>query len=420
MENIELKYGKSHFFFEFDPDRFKVVQPPVGPPPMNDVDIGLKFDSPIDSPSLEEIVKPGESILIVVPDATREVGCGQIVNLLVRRLVANGTEPHDISIIFATGIHRPVTGEEKKAILTPFIFQRIRTLDHWSRELTGLERVGEIGSGIMVELNRALLMHEHVVLVGGVTFHYFAGFTGGRKLICPGLASSRTISATHKLAFDCTIKARRTGVATAMLDGNVVHEAFVEATRLVDPSFAINSIVDTSGRITDVFCGHWIASHLEACREFDVRNSTAIQSRRGLVVVSCGGSPHDINLIQAHKAIEAASMACREGGTIVVLAECGDGLGRSDFLNWFEAGTSKELAERLCERYQVNGQTAWSLLEKAERFDIRIVTDISKLNVQKMGMKHFENLASALTGIPADIEGFILTDGARSRVVCEP
>ncbi|HMQ04896.1 MAG TPA: nickel-dependent lactate racemase [Pyrinomonadaceae bacterium] len=419
MESIELKYGKSHFFFNFDHARFTVLRPPNERPPLSDIEIGQRFDSPIGSPVLEDIVKAGEKVLIVVPDATREVGCGQIVNLLVRRLIANGTEPYDISAIFATGIHRPVTDDEKKAILTPFIFQRIRTIDHRPRELTGLERVGETRSGIKVELNRALFEHDHVILVGGISFHYFAGFTGGRKLVCPGLASSRTISATHKLAFDCTIKARRAGVGTAMLDGNAVHEAFMEATRLVDPSFAINSIVNSSGEITDIICGHWIASHLEACREFDVRNLAAIQSKRDLVVASCGGSPHDINLIQAHKAIEAASMACRDGGTIIVLAECGDGLGRNDFLNWFDSRTSREMADRLCESYQVNGQTAWSLREKTERFDIRIVTGISKQIIERMGMKYFESLAAALVDIPDTDKGFIFPEGARLRVECE-
>ncbi len=419
MASLELKYGKSHFYFEFDPDRFAVLCPTKELPGLSDIEIGRRLDSPIESPPIEAIVHPGEKVLIVVPDATREVGCGQIVNLLVRRLIANGTEPSDISIIFATGIHRPVTEDEKRSILTPFIFQRIKTLDHSARELTRIEQVGVTSSGIPVELNRALSENRHVILVGGISFHYFAGFAGGRKLVCPGLASSRTISATHKLAFDCSKRSRRGGVGTALLEGNAVHEAFVEAAGMIEPAFACNSIVNSAGEVTDLFCGHWNQSHLKACEEYSHRNSVKAGAKRSLVIVSCGGSPYDINLIQAHKSIDAATKACSDGGTIIVLAECFDGLGRNDFLKWYEFGTSEELADRLCESYQVNGQTAWSLLKKAEQFDIRLVSALPKTSVEKMRVRHFESLALALDGLSSDVEGFIIPDGARLNITAD-
>ena len=231
MAKIDLKYGRSFIPFEYDEDRFEVLGSALERPPLSDAGIGEKLDDPIDSPPLEEIVNPGESVLIVVPDATRQTAAGQIVNLVVRRLIANGTTPFKISIIFATGIHRKVTDAEKTAILTPFIAQRIRTLDHGPRDLTQIVRLGETSGGVPIELNRALLEHDHVVLVGGVSFHYFAGFTGGRKLICPGLASAKTVSGTHKLAFNCETRSRRDGVDTGLLDGNAVHEAFVEAVK---------------------------------------------------------------------------------------------------------------------------------------------------------------------------------------------
>ena len=122
-----------------------------------------------------------------------------------------------------------MTDDEKAAILTPFIAQRIKTIDHGPRDLARLARLGETSGAIAVELNRALLEYDRVITVGGVSFHYFAGFTGGRKLICPGLASAGTISRTHKLAFDCATFSRTEGVGPGVLDGNVVHEAFEEA-----------------------------------------------------------------------------------------------------------------------------------------------------------------------------------------------
>src|SRR5690606_31716396 len=117
MAELALKYGRGERTIGFDETRFEVLSPPDERPPLTDIEIGERFDSPIDSPPLEEIVKPDETVLIVVPDATREAAAGQIVNLLVRRLIANGTQPFDIAIIFATGIHRAVTAAEKAQIL---------------------------------------------------------------------------------------------------------------------------------------------------------------------------------------------------------------------------------------------------------------------------------------------------------------
>ncbi len=416
MPLIELKYGRGSIPFEYSAERFEVLRQISRRRTLSDVELGEKLDAPIDSPTLDEWVLPGHSVLIVVPDATRQTAAGQVVNLLVRRLIAAGVAPFDIRIIFATGIHRRVTSDEREAILTSFISQRIKTLDHDPRDLARIIRLGETSDGIPVELNRALVEHDRVILIGGISFHYFAGFTGGRKLICPGLASSRTVSKTHKLAFDCENVSRRAGVDTGRLDGNPVHEAFVEAASKIDPPFTISTIVNDAGEAVDLFCGNRLSSHRAACDAYAGENTLTIGERRELVIVSCGGYPHDINMIQAHKALDAATRACAEGGTIILLAECPDGMGRADFLEWFEAGDSRSLATRLCDKYQVNGQTAWSLLEKAERFQIEIITgigdnDAKKMRLRKAEVSQLEN-SLRLSGP----KGYIMTDGAKTAV----
>lgn len=417
MREIQLKYGLETIPIKYDEDRFDVVGVTSERPPLSDIAIGELLDSPIDAAPLDDLIKAGESVLIVVPDATRRTGSGQIVNLVVRRLIASGTAAHDIRIIFATGIHRPVTEDEMASIVTPFIAQRIKTLNHDPRDLARLVRVGETSGEIPVELNRALIEHDHVIVVGGVTFHYFAGFTGGRKLICPGLASTGTITRTHKLAFDCETKTRRYGVGTARLDGNAVHEAFMEAVAMSRPAFAINTIVDDAGAVTEVYCGDWITSHRAACEGYAARHTIRVSEKRDLVIVSCGGPPYDLNMIQAHKALESASHICSDGGTIVLIAECPDGLGRPDFLKWFDAENSEELGEMLCERYQVNGQTAWNLLRIAERFDVKIVTALDQDAAQKMrlGKINVSKIVSMLTAKGS--AGYIMPAGTRSAVL---
>ena len=426
MTEIRLGYGRDSQKFPFDESRFRVLPPHAGCPrgdpglgesspvqkPLTDIEIGDAFSAPIDSPPLDDLFFPGDSVLIVVSDATRATASAQIVNLLVRRVIQNGVSPGDIAIIFATGIHRAVTPAEKIELLTPFIAQRVRTLDHSAHDPSAVIRLGTTERGSPVEVNRALRDFNHVVTTGAIGYHYFAGFTGGRKSICPGLASATTIEATHMLALDFEKGGRRSGVGTGQLTGNAVHEECDRVAEMIQPRFSINTVVDDRGRAIGIYAGHWRAAHAVGCQEYLGSHSTELNGTRKLVVVSCGGSPYDINLIQAHKALDMAAHACTEGGTIILLAECGDGLGHPNFLKWFEAGNSDALGARLRDEYEVNGQTAWALLTKAERYRIVLVSDLPAEEVRRMRMLPARSLAEALREVEHDVDGYIMPRGS--------
>ena len=413
MRKIELAYGTGSVSFKLDEDHHQILASDGAQcQPLTDDDIGKALDAPFESPTLEEIFAAGESVLIVVSDATRATGSAQIVNLLVRRIIQIGIAPRDISIIFATGIHRPVTPDEKRELITPFIFQRIKTLDHDAHDPGTLFVAGETKHGTHVELNRALREFGHVILIGAIGFHYFAGFTGGRKSICPGLASVRTIEATHKLALDFESGGRRAGVGTGLLDGNAVHEECESIAEMINPSFGINSVVDERGRAVRVLTGHWRNAHRAACQEYRATHSVKFESRRDTVVASCGGFPFDLNLIQAHKSLDMAAQACTEGGTILLIAECREGFGRNDFLKWFEEENSYTLAERLREDYEVNGQTAWALLTKAERFRVLLMSNLPDEDVKRMRMTPVQTMDEALAQMDVSRPGYILTQGS--------
>lgn len=420
MATIELGYGDDPFEFTYDAERFELLNPnEAASPPLADVEIGAALDSPIDSLPLEKLVAAGETVLIVVSDATRATGSAQVVNLLVRRLIENGVAPGDIAIIFATGIHRPVTADEKAELLTPFIAQRIRTIDHNAYDAAQLLQLGVTERGTPVEVNRALKEFDKVILTGAVGFHYFAGYTGGRKSVCPGLASAQTIEATHKLALDFERGGRRAGVGTGRLAGNPVHEECERIAALIDPVFSVNAIVDERGRCEKVFAGHWRTAHARACEAYAAVHSVHIAEKRELVIVGCGGSPYDINLVQAHKALDMAALACEDGGAIVLVAECAEGLGRSDFLKWFESENSRALESRLREAYEVNGQTAWALLTKAERFRVQIVTKLPDDDVRRMRMIPVGSIDEALTTLSPNAKGYIMPRGAASLPVVD-
>ncbi|MDQ5838757.1 MAG: nickel-dependent lactate racemase [Acidobacteriota bacterium] len=413
MSHVELGYGRETLPFEFEGGRFDLLEPAATDErPLTDSEIGAAIDDPYDSQPLEEIVSPGESVLVVVSDATRATGSAQVVHLLVRRLVQLGIAPVAMRVIFATGIHRRVTREEKAELLTPFLVQRIRTLDHDAADPARHVSFGETERGTPVELDRALFDYSHVILTGAIGFHYFAGFTGGRKSVCPGLASARTIEATHLQALDFERGGRRAGVGTGRLDGNAVHEECERIAAECAPSFLINTVTDERGRVVRLYAGDWRAAHRRACAEYADSHSLKIPERRALVVVSAGGAPFDINLIQAHKALEMASYACDEGGDIVLVAECADGLGRPDFLKWFDAADSRALEARLRDAYEVNGQTAWSLLTKAERFRVHLVSSLPDDDVRLMRMTPARTIEEALSEIESDRAGYLLPRGA--------
>jgi nickel-dependent lactate racemase len=421
MPTIELGYGQNPFAFTYDSEQFRVLAPQESSgPPLSDALIGAALDEPIDSPPLEDLITSNDNVLIVVSDATRATGSAQIINLLVRRLIQNGVSAANIAIIFATGIHRPVRADEKIQLLTPFIAQRVRTIDHNAYDSSQLTQVGAMDDGTPIAVNRALREFSKVIITGAVGFHYFAGFTGGRKSICPGLASAQTIEATHMLALDFERGGRRSGVGSGLLKGNAVHEACESVAAIINPSFAVNVIVDRRGLIEKAFAGPWRTAHERACETYVEEHSLPISEKRGLVIVSCGGTPYDINMIQAHKALDMAAHACLDGGSIILLAECGDGLGRADFLDWFEAADSSALEQRLRTAYQVNGQTAWALLTKAERFKIHIVTRLAIEEVHRMRLIPTDSIERAISMVSSNAPGYIMPRGAAVLpVICE-
>lgn len=413
MMEIQLAYGRDSLSFSYEESRYAILaEDAQHQQPLTDVEIGEALDVPIGSPPFEDLFGAGDSVLIVVSDATRATASAQIVNLLVRRLIQSGIAASDLAIIFATGIHRPVSLEEKLELLTPFIVQRVRTIDHAAYDPAAIVLLGTTERGTPIEINRALKDFSQIVVTGAIGFHYFAGFTGGRKSICPGLASARTIEATHMLALDFEKGGRRAGVGAGLLDGNAVHEECERIAAMVKPRFAVNSVVDERGRAVRVYAGDWRAAHHGGCREYLAHHSTPIEGKREIVIASCGGSPYDINLIQAHKALDMAAHACADGGTIVLLAECRDGLGRPDFLKWFAEKDANALEGRLREGYEVNGQTAWSWLTKAERYRIHLISKLPDEEVRRMRTIPARSVSDVVDNLNGESTGYIMPRGA--------
>lgn len=412
MQQISLRYGSGHFPLQYDPERFDVLVPRDSKSEsLADSALDAALDSPINSPVVEEIVKPGSNVVIVVPDATRAAGVERIVSLYLRRLTALGLTNKQISMLVGGGIHRPPTQFEIQTIAGVEAAQEFPIYPHDANDHSTLVALGTTSRGTPVELNRRLVDADYVLVVGGITFHYFAGFSGGRKAILPGCASERSIQANHLLSFDVATMNKRAGVASGLLEGNAVHEDMEEAVRFLPPSFLVNTVLNDRKEIAAVYAGDWRMAHRRGCDEYAAAHTIEVPARRNLVIVSVGGAPSDLNLIQSHKAMEHASGVLEEGGTMVVLAECSQGLGRPDFDQWFVPGGSQATAEMLLRNYKINGQTAWGLRKKTERFRILLVSSLTAEVVRLMGMEPHSSLELAWAEVDTSEPGYIIPGG---------
>ena len=392
---MELKYGSTAYTLDLPPERLAgVVAPSLvatdeSPTQIIEaaLDAGAHFLSSFN---------PGEKVVIVTSDITRYTGSEIFLPLLVERLNRQGIADSDIDILIALGIHRKQTKHEHERILGP-LYGRIRVEDHECDDPDMLTFIGTTSNGINVSINRKAVEADRLILTGTIGFHYFAGFGGGRKSILPGIASRTSCMASHFAVLNQGEGSGKNPLAvTGNLKGNPVHRAMVEGCALAKPDFLLNTVLAADKQIIAAFAGDWHEAHEAGCRFYSERFSYPLSKKGDLVVASCGGSPKDINLIQAHKSMEYAAQALKDGGVMILLAECRDGFGNGTFFNWFRHKTLEKFETALRVQYEINGQTAYSLLQKTQRFQIILVSLFSTQHVKEMGMIPAQSLDEAM------------------------
>jgi nickel-dependent lactate racemase len=408
---IGLGYGRALVPFAYDPDRFEVLEAaPSGARELSEAELAARIDEPIGSPALAEIVRPRDRVAVVVPDATRASGSDRISSVLRDGLLRLGVRGERLSFLVGGGTHRPPTPDEVFRIVGADVARSTAVHFHDAFDEAANPRIGTTPRGTPVEIDRLLAECDHVILVGAISFHYFAGFSGGRKALLPACASDRSIQANHLLGFDRERLGKAEGVATAVLDGNPVSEDMEDAARLFGPSFLVNTVLDASGRIVGIYAGDWFAAHRRGCADYLAAHSVVAPERRPVVVASAGGAPRDVNLIQSHKALEHACVLLEDGGDLVLVAECGEGLGAADFLDWFAPGTAAGMAGRLVNGYRIHGQTAWGIRWKSERYRVRLVSGLPPDQVRRMGMEPYASPEDAMAAC-GNGRGWILPQG---------
>jgi nickel-dependent lactate racemase len=337
--------------------------------------------NPIGSPELGEIVKAGERVALIVNDITRLTRSDLMLPPLVSALNQAGIPDDDILVVFALGIHRPQTAEERRRILGEELYRRLRSLDHDAFDDANLVAVGTTSFGNRVEINRHVLEADRIILTGEIIYHLIAGYSGGRKSLVPGVAGARTTTFNHNMIFDPRC---RSGV----LEGNPSHEDLMEACRMVEPDFLLNVVLSPEGRLVKVVAGHWELAHREGCHAVDAMLRADLEEPFDLILASAGGYPLDIDLRQAHKGLENAVQALKQGGSILFYAQCPSGSGHPSFDEYvakYENDTEMEAA--LKAKFEVGGHKAWWIARLGRLFDVHLVSTLPEEFVRRC---HFQ------------------------------
>ena len=421
LEAIKIKYGSAEVCV--DPQAFDylgLIQSKTAEVKCSEeLVICNALENPIGSRRLREIVKPGESICIVISDTTR---AWQKMDLylpyIVDELNKAGIEDSDISFLCATGSHRPQTEEEHNALLGERLSGRFRVIDHDCRKAEELVKLGTTSFGTPVIVNRLAVESDHVILTGAIVFHDLAGWGGGKKSILPGISAYESIMANHALSLNPDLgKGINPLVRCGNASDNPIHMDMLEAAAFVKPSFLFNVIIDEHGNIGEAVAGDYIKAHEKGRRLVDEIDSAYIVEKADMVLVSAGGYPKDIELYQSSKALVNAKEAVKDGGYIILLAECIEGFGGEEVRLMLEDHSdnySREKAVR--EDFTVAKYTGYLIAEIAEHYKVILVSSIDPRKMKNSGIKTACCLQEALNMVngTADrkISAYIMPSGA--------
>jgi lactate racemase len=319
---VQLAYGRSGLEVNLPDSHVEVIEPVELPGLANEEEsLWQALDTPIDSAPLRNLIADIGEIVIVFPDVTRPMPSSRVLPVLLEYLEELGIEDDRIVLLSGTGTHRGNTPSELAEMVGPRIYGRYEIVNHDCRDEQSLSQVGTLYGNVPIFLNTRYVQAGTRILTGFIEPHFFAGFSGGPKGACPGVAGLPTILECHNID--------RIGSPLAsygILDGNPVHEMVRDAAHLLPPTFSLDVTINKMRNITGVFAGSLPEAHRRGC---DFARSTAmrrVDRRYDIVVTTNSGYPLDQNLYQTVKGMAAAARIVRRGGSIVVASACSDGL----------------------------------------------------------------------------------------------
>jgi len=328
--HIVMNYGKKGFPLELPDDWDVTVVRKPKMPVLSDPDRGLdeSFKNAVGCAPLNDLARGREHACILICDVTRPVPNGDLLPPLVRVLMQSGIDDQRITVLVATGLHRPNEGTELLEVVgDPWVVDRVNVVNHVARNDDDHVSLGQTMRGVPARIDRRFVEADLRFVVGLVEPHFMAGYSGGRKVITPGIAHRDTITAIHSARFLEHEHARN-----CVLKGNPIHEEQVEIARMVGDCYAINVVIDEFRRISYVNFGELEQSHYEAVSYMRPFAEVPVGRKFKTVVTTSAGYPLDRNYYQTVKGMVAAIDILEPGGDLFILSECSEGLGSEEFV----------------------------------------------------------------------------------------
>lgn len=406
LNSYSFKYGSEVLNLKLKDENILTTLHSKDLKPIKNIEEELNYllDNPIGTKPFDEVFQKGDKILVVVSDVTRLwIKTASFLPVIINRLNKIGIEDKNIIIIVATGTHRGQTPEEHKLIVGKELYERLTVVDH---DCDGeMVYCGTTSRGTEVKVNK-LIEGRKIILTGGILHHLMAGFGGGRKSVLPGIASRKTINQNHLHALSPDKPCSNPLIGVGVTKDNPLNYDMIEAASLVEPTFLVNSVVDTSGNIVHFAVGDFLKAWESGCKWTDENFGVPIEEKADVVIASCGGYPKDINLYQSTKSLFNSVKALKDGGILILLTECRDGAGADSFFSWIEPLKRGELDISLRRGFTIPGYIFYASIESSRNANVILVTSIDPEMIKPMGMKAVRTLDEALrlAGVSEDYD----------------
>ncbi|MEW6668137.1 MAG: nickel-dependent lactate racemase [Thermodesulfobacteriota bacterium] len=327
---VDLLYGRSGLTVDL-PDSLRLHMIRKHPMPLVQdpgQEIRRVLENPVGCPPLRELARGKKSACILVCDITRPVPNGMLLPPLIDTLTRAGLPKEKILILVATGLHRPNEGEELREVVgNDEIFRTVRIQNHFARDREAHVDLGRTSGSIPIMVDRRFAEADLRIVTGLVEPHFMAGYSGGRKVVSPGVAYMDTI-----LMFHMARILEHCNAANCVIDGNPLHEEQIEIVRAVGDVVSLNVVIDERRRIGFVSFGEVEASHLQAVAFMRKYAEVRIGRRFRTIVTTCAGYPLDKTYYQTVKGMVGVMDILEPGGTIVIASECSEGMGSAEFV----------------------------------------------------------------------------------------
>ncbi len=373
--------------------------------------LAAALETPIETPPLRELARGRHDAVIVVSDRTRPVPNALILPPILDALRAGGLPPDRVSLEVATGLHRPNTPAELDEMLGTEIARSLRIVQHDARDADSHADLGRTARGIPILIDRYFLERDLKVITGLIEPHLMAGFSGGRKAVCPGLAAVATVRVAHGPAM---LEAQ---LGPGIVEGNPLHEDLLEVLRLVGVDFLVNAALDRERRIAGLFCGDPERAHAVGMDFVERESLVALEEPADLVIASAGGDPLDATFYQAIKGASTAASIVRPCGVILLCASLSEGVGSASFEKLLRETRSPEHFElRLADDrfFAVDQWMVQHLCQARRRARVLLYTD--GLPIEAAGELLVEAVPTPRAGIERALAGL----GPAPRIAVVP